>query len=88
MRRSNIDLRRDSASPQRQLEKRAAGAACRGGADSPPKRGTPGRTHDGAPAFERTEPERASPVHSPEARFSGRPAEAPRVDMASPHVIR
>ena len=76
----HVGPRRDSASAYRQLEKCAAGAPIRGGADSPRTSGTLGRPTDWAPAFGSAKPERPSAAHR-RRRFFRRPAEAPRTDM-------
>jgi len=54
---------RNAASAGRQVEKCAAGAPSRGGADSPPRFGSPGRPPDCAPARAQPGPERRSPGH-------------------------
>ena len=56
----HVGPRRDAASAGRQFEKCAAGAPIRGGADSPPPRGSPIGPTDWAPALGLPKPERPS----------------------------
>ncbi len=63
LRRSIVGPRRNAASAGRQFEKCAAGAPIRGGADSPPPRGSPIGPTDWAPALGLPKPERPSSGH-------------------------
>jgi hypothetical protein len=82
-----LDNHQPHRSAQRQFVKCTGGAPCRGGADSPLARGSPGCPTDCAPALGPPEPERDRRL-SLEVHFSARPAEAPRPDMLRRKVTR